>query len=54
MEDTLPPVGSGCAGNISDPQIDHTAAAVMTPVNAAHVSRIPTNHVHLSIPRKVF
>jgi hypothetical protein len=38
--DLVPPVGSGCAGNMSVPQIDHTATAVMTPVNAAVVNRI--------------
>jgi hypothetical protein len=31
---SIPPVGSGCAGNISWPQIDHAAAAAMMPENA--------------------
>ena len=33
-EASILPVGSGCAGNISLPHMDHTAAAVMIPAKA--------------------
>jgi hypothetical protein len=36
----IPPVGSGCCGNISPPHIDHAAAAVTMPVKAVDSQRL--------------
>ena len=50
----IPPVGSGCAGNISLPHIDHTATAVMRPVKAISVRGDFSTASREVLPKKVF
>jgi hypothetical protein len=48
-----PPVGSGCAGNISVPHMDHTATAVTRPVKAANVRVGSITRARDYVPKKV-
>ena len=50
----LPPVGSGCFGNISPPQMDHIATAPTTPAKPNHNLETFYQRMHHFLPSTAF